>query len=325
MSESETARNYEGNGEVCLGGSGFSFFGRSGKLPPMKVRSPVEMTVPPGGVCFAESMHAEGFRMAERDDPFHKLIYVLEGAVEYERSGGKKKFSAGKGTVLIIPAGVRHRIRDEHPATLLVLGLARSFVDSNQESWRLWEKLSSATVIVIGSAERRRLELFWRRALIENRHGKPGAGCIRSALALETLVVLVRAEPPRSLPGAARERVEAVVREVEESFPEPWSLDAAAARAGLSRRRFSGLHRELFGESFLEKLTTLRLSHSAWLLKKGEATVTGAMFASGFNDLSHFYRVFRARYGRPPASWKEDGTGLESGRGHRGVPPATTP
>ncbi|MFM8683622.1 MAG: helix-turn-helix domain-containing protein, partial [Chthoniobacterales bacterium] len=35
----------------------------------------------------------------------------------------------------------------------------------------------------------------------------------------------------------------------------------------------------------------------------GGHSVAGVAFACGFGDLSHFYRVFKTRFGRPPGQW----------------------
>ena len=35
----------------------------------------------------------------------------------------------------------------------------------------------------------------------------------------------------------------------------------------------------------------------------GEHSIMGVMFSCGFNDVSHFYRMFRQRYGAAPRAW----------------------
>ena len=41
----------------------------------MKVSRPLSISVPLGGVRFAESVHEEDFLMARRADPYPKLVY----------------------------------------------------------------------------------------------------------------------------------------------------------------------------------------------------------------------------------------------------------
>jgi len=132
--------------------------------------------------------------------------------------------------------------------------------------------------------------------------------CLLSGISIllvrRLLVTLARlpAEMPADL---ATRRVANVVRELAETFYEPWSLDRACARAGMSRRHFSKLFRVQAGRTFLEHLTELRLVHAAKLLEESRHSIIGAAFSSGYSDLSHFYRLFRARFGHPPRTWLE--------------------
>ncbi|MGH8017324.1 MAG: helix-turn-helix domain-containing protein, partial [Opitutaceae bacterium] len=89
-------------------------------------------------------------------------------------------------------------------------------------------------------------------------------------------------------------------RAFEETFFDEWSLDRAASRAGLSRRRFSELFRIETSDTLLGHLTEVRLQHARRLLRAGEHSVMGVMFSCGFNDVSHFYRLYRRRFGEPP-------------------------
>jgi AraC family L-rhamnose operon regulatory protein RhaS len=90
---------------------------------------------------------------------------------------------------------------------------------------------------------------------------------------------------------------------MEVTFYDEWNLDRAATRAGVSRRHFSALFRQVCGHTFWEHLRDLRLTHAAQLLKEGDHSVTGVVFACGFGDMSQFYRLFRKRYHLPPRQW----------------------
>ena len=126
--------------------------------------------------------------------------------------------------------------------------------------------------------------------------------------AAQVLGALARV-PAQAAADDAEQRVAAVARDLAESFYEPWSLERACAQAAMSRRHFSALFRRLTGRTFLDQLTEHRLTHAAVLLNDNRHSIIGAAFSSGYGDLSHFYRLFRARFGKPPRAWLEKSRG----------------
>jgi AraC-like DNA-binding protein len=273
----------------------------------VKVSRPLDIVLPaPAGVLFAESIHRDDFTMPERSDPFHKVVYVLAGKVEHAVGGESHRATAAAGSVLLVPKDVRHRVNDLAPATLLLLCFSDRFLEHERDLSSLWLELRRPAKRhwTLDRQSRDRLEQMWRRALHEQAHGRRWSGLVVPTLAIETLVMLARGRA--AAPGdAAEARVDALVRELDHSFFEPWNLDRAANRAGLSRRRFSELFRVATGQTFWERLNELRLNHAAHLLRAEEHSVLGVMFACGFGDLSHFYRLFRQRFGAAPKRWLE--------------------
>jgi AraC-like DNA-binding protein len=272
----------------------------------MAVSRPISVNLPAFGVMFAESVHGPEFHMAERADGFHKLIYVLHGGVRLT-SAGAKPAPAGAGAVLGVPAGVRHCIDDTEPSTLLLLCFDDQFLDRDAELAALWARLASGRAVCLrpGRAGGQRFEALWRAAIVEQSGALAGRGVALRATAENVLLLLARLPAAPAAASEARQRVEAVARELAETFYEPWSLERGCVRAGMSRRHFSKLFRAVTGRTFLEQVTELRLEHAARLLREGRHSVIGAAFSSGYGDLSHFYRLFRQRHGHPPKAWAD--------------------
>jgi len=274
------------------------------------VSRPISVTLPSHGVAFAESVHGPRFRMAERVDPFHKIIYVLQGDIVFSVTDQDTPLRAAAGSALCVNAGVRHQLTDSEPPTLLLLCFTREFLTRDPELEELWSCLtgSSPAGIRAGGSWGSRFESLWRSGIVEQTGGQLGREVALRATSENILVALARL-PIDTPDDAATHRVSNVAREVAETFYEPWSLERACARAGMSRRHFSKLFRAQLGRTFLEHLTELRLTHAATLLEENHHSIIGAAFSSGYGDLSHFYRLFRARFGHPPRAWLEKRNG----------------
>jgi AraC-like DNA-binding protein len=274
-----------------------------------KVTRPITINLPSHGVAFGESVHALNFRMPLRADPFHKILYVLQGRLRYRDRHAQRELVATAGTLLAVDAGTAHQLHDEAPVTLLLLCLSPEFVVDDANRRALWLTLrdQASWHVPPGKSASRQFENLWRRGLLEQSLASTSANVAAHALAAQILVALARLPAGEPRDDTAAQRVERVAREMADSFYDEWTLDVAAARADLSRRRFSDLFRAQAGASFVATLTKLRLDHAAKLLRKGAHSVTGVAFSCGYRDLSHFYRAFRERYGCAPGAFAKAG------------------
>ena len=88
-------------------------------------------------------------------------------------------------------------------------------------------------------------------------------------------------------------------------FTESITLSEMAREASLSKFHFCRLfHREM-GFSFRECLQGLRVRRARALLADPGLSVTEVAYAAGFNDLSHFDKVFRRIVGVPPSEYRK--------------------
>lgn len=100
---------------------------------------------------------------------------------------------------------------------------------------------------------------------------------------------------------------------IEERYSEPITLDDAARAAGYSRCHFSKVFRERLGVCFVSYLGRVRLRRAAELLARTEMPVTRVALEVGFNDLSHFERVFRTAYRRSPSKYRGESKKMSHG------------
>ena len=100
-------------------------------------------------------------------------------------------------------------------------------------------------------------------------------------------------------------RLQPALHYVKQHFHEKIAEAAVADCCGMTRFSFSRNFRAAFGLTFREYLLRLRITEARRLLVDGRPTVTDVAYAVGFNDASHFARMFR-RYARVlPSEYRE--------------------
>ncbi len=92
---------------------------------------------------------------------------------------------------------------------------------------------------------------------------------------------------------------------IEQHFCEPITLADVARSASLSKFHFCRVFRHETRLSFREYLRGLRIARAKTLLSDTRLTVTEVAFAVGFNDLSHFDRVFTWVVGVTPSDYRK--------------------
>jgi AraC-like DNA-binding protein len=269
-------------------------------LDTPSVHAPVPVRFGPNGIGLIGSHYDEGFFMAWRTDPFPKILLIIEGAGTLHLETDRMAFRAF--SVCIIPKGLLHRMEDERgrPVSLYGICLKRAhFADRDLMAAVFHAPAVHAHVPA-------HLPALFKELMAEERLQAPHADPVQIAIVLRVLVEFARRRTAHSsLHPDARQRVRLCAREMEHGFWREQDIDTAARKAGLSRRRFTQLFRDLEGESWHSRLTRLRLAHAARLLHTTRLSIRAVGFESGYADLSHFYRMFRAEHGTSPADFRQ--------------------
>ena len=125
-----------------------------------------------------------------------------------------------------------------------------------------------------------------------------------SALALEEFGRVGESE----LGAVAAARLAMALKHIAACFTEPGlSVEAVAGRQQVSARYLQRLL-EQSGTSFTSHITELRLQKAlALLTEPNSGRIVDVALKAGFNDVSHFNRLFRARFGDTPSGVRARG------------------
>jgi AraC family L-rhamnose operon regulatory protein RhaS len=265
-------------------------------------RRPVDVVFKETGVALLESHHEEGFFMDWRCDPFEKILLVIGGEGILFR--GEEQFALRAPSLLVVPAKARHRIADSAGSPLSLIGICLN--NPTFPGDRLVRAACSEWRVEGDSPLTRQTQDWLREILVEDRLVKPGSVELQLSLVCRILVELARTGVQMNTGKVdSRQRVNNYALALERDFWRTDDLDRVSRALGLSRRRFTQLFRELTGESWLTRVTRLRLNHASELLRVTTLSVRSIAFECGYPDLSHFYRIYRARFGTTPGGFRD--------------------
>lgn len=267
-------------------------------------QAPAPVRMPRFGLFALGSRHGERFRMPFERRPFDKLCFVSEGEGFLDHDGGEAALAPGQ--LAVVRAGARHRFRDRPgaPMTLHVLCIDRVRLRPDAATARAWAALRrrARRPWAVGDAYARAQVLRRMRALLfeqtsRRRHFELA---LRASLG-ELLVIVLRAEPAPQAARGQSPRFRGTLAWLRAHFHEPVRIAALAAMAGTSYRSYTAHFRRATGETVASFVTGLRLEYARRRLAAG-GRIADAALDAGFQDLSHFYRLFRRRFGQTPGA-----------------------
>lgn len=115
-------------------------------------------------------------------------------------------------------------------------------------------------------------------------------------------------EPPKHTNGnghAESVRIWKARNYIHDHFADQLSLRKVAKAVNTSPNYFSEKFREVTGTNFVKYVARSRFEKAAQLLREADLRVSEIAFASGFQSLSQFNRVFRKFSGKSPSDYRK--------------------
>jgi AraC-like DNA-binding protein/mannose-6-phosphate isomerase-like protein (cupin superfamily) len=238
---------------------------------------------------------------------FYELVFVSAGDALHQVNGSWTDVRAGSA-FLLTPADF-HKITAISATPLTCYNVV-------VDPWLLEERLSSIDRSMTESTwtlhSASDLEDDFRRLHEEGTRKERGSTAMMEAI-LQCILIecsrrrgLERGASTEERPHADRVDMTRAVLFIDHHFREPLTLSDVASRAHLSPNYFSERFRKFTGMSFQVYLQRRRLHFARSLLTATTLGVTHACHAAGFNDLSHFGRAYRRRYGESPSATRSE-------------------
>ena len=159
----------------------------------------------------------------------------------------------------------------------------------------------------------------WLAPIVEALHSEafdagPGADLVMARLSDALLVRALRhsaeaADHPGWLAGLRDAYVATALEAIHADLARPWTLDALARTAGLSRAAFAARFADRVGDPPMRYLLALRMVRARRLLREPSATVAAVAARVGYGSDAAFAAAFKREVGVAPGAYRRAAAG----------------
>ena len=252
--------------------------------------------------------HLRDERCPEVDTHYHefyKLTYLLSGHGSYMIEG--RWYRIEPGDLVIVRRGEVHRpeIETDRPYERIILYLSSDFFRAAFADDPIQESFARSQGHVIRSSKSfsKRLRTHFDTVEKELSSDEPGARSMARAVVIAALVEILRVllssafETLTAEPGD--EKVQAILRYLNEHITEDVAIDALSERFYISKYHMMRRFREETGVPIHAYLAEKRLLLARELIASG-CSATDACYRSGYQSYSSFSRAYRKRFASSP-------------------------
>ncbi|SIN73591.1 AraC family transcriptional regulator [Chitinophaga niabensis] len=100
-------------------------------------------------------------------------------------------------------------------------------------------------------------------------------------------------------------RINPIFAYLVENFRREVSLNKAAAIAGMTPNAFCKYFKRITRKTFMETVIEYRINYATQQLIQSDKTISAICFDSGFGDISHFYKMFKAKMQVSPLHYRQ--------------------
>jgi len=267
-------------------------------------RYPISIDIPDYGICIGESHHQPNFIMEPMYNYYTKIYYVVEGVADcYVDS---KPVHLEKEYLFVIPTEITHYLKDQDnfPLSLYILAIEGSCLEKLPtfgEQIVLLNQLARNHLKPLTHHDYAAYEIpsMFRKILNEQNVRANGFVPAIQATLLNMLVAINRIYENIPATGYTDStnptfaRIHKVADYISKNFFEPITIENMARMACLSVRQFTNQFKAVYGVTFTQYLHYQRIHFAQRMLTETNQKIATICFESGFNDLAHFYRVFK--------------------------------
>ena len=285
---------------------------RQGRTEPFLDTSPLLSSTSAhwGGITL-ENYSVPAVFIPRHEHPEHFLHLVLSGNVKYEvtTKGRTLRFTSRPGTTFLLPRGTVDEVNWTGPTQRMALAihphlLTNALEESAHESdielaehWDLIDPHISALLLEMKA---------------DLNDGSPAGSLYGESLANALVVYLLkryavhRQTPVVYRGGLPGYRLRRVLNYIGDNLAENLNLSQLAAVAGMSPHYFLELFKQSMGSTPHSYVLRLRIERAKLHLREHKLSIIEVGLETGFQNPSHFARVFKKCVGIAPSGFQRD-------------------
>jgi AraC-like DNA-binding protein len=270
---------------------------------------------------FQIDRHSFNIKYGIHKHEFLEFVYVSQGCFPHNFNG--TEYMASKGDVILLNPSHKHSLMPGENAQGIQCIFMPAFLGVDSEKACITKELAELVYLepffetgyqrlrVSGIFETKiRMLLF--EMLYEYEKKPKGYEIALKTKLLDFLMTLVRVYEAGKVENPSRKSLSPLAQALSDCltyinmhFKEPLTLEEISQNiAGITKEYFCAVFKKMTGRTFVEYVTHLRIEEAKKLLSKGPLSITKVCYGSGFNDMSHFIRTFKASTGLTPSNYR---------------------
>ncbi|GIO33452.1 MULTISPECIES: AraC family transcriptional regulator [Paenibacillus] len=277
-----------------------------------------------------EDLHCKMYRMdslVSLSTHFHdyfQIWYVSKG--EFLHTLGSRQYRIKKGDLFLVPPFTMHRIHAFEQEKVEILGCEfmpsfinerfddprdQAFFDVHYLKHFMRSDCAHHSQIVFDGVTEGKIRNLLQDMLGEYEERAPFFQIVLKADLLQLLSFIIR-QVNGELVKAGFQKIERyrdtmnkVVEYIDQNAHEDIKLEHICAISNMSKPTICRLFKEWTGKTFNRYLVDLRIANALVLLQRPSMTVTEVCYATGFNELAYFCRIFKKYTGISPNQFRK--------------------
>ena len=284
---------------------------RDGRAEPFLESCPIQSSAPAhwGGITL-ENYTVPAVLICRHEHPETFLHLVLKGVVKYEVNtrGRNLRFSSCPGKLFLLPPGTIDEVNWTGPTQRLAVAIHTGLLTHALEETAHQAELELTEHWDLMD---RHISALLAEMMADLDDGSPAGTIYGESLANALAVYLVKRYAVRRIApvikgGLPGNRLKRVLDYIESSLDENISLTQLAGIAGMSPHYFSELFKLSTGRAPHKYVLMQRIERAKHRLQDPKRSIIDAGLDAGFQNPSHFARVFRKVEGTTPSAYRAE-------------------